>query len=275
MSAAEDFARETSLCEVDIEETVSVDSSRRRVEDAIEKGYYAVVVMGGDGTANSIGSMLYSTQTALGIIPTGSGNGVARHIGMSTTVRKALEQIIMARVHMVDTLEVNGHFCLGVAGIGFEAVVADSFAQRKKRGLMSYSAAALTEFMKYKPSTIEMEIDGKSMTRTPFTMAFANSSQWGNDFKIAPRAGMTTGVMKTVILSDIDQITVMPCMAALLSGNIQTMPQCEVLDASHVHIESPGLMYHIDGEYMGTCDVLDVKIHPASLRLLSPHKKLK
>ena len=275
IAAANDWKENTSLCDIDIVEAVSMEASIAAVKKAIDEKYYAVVIMGGDGTANTIGAMLCGSDTALGIIPTGSGNGIARHMGMSMTVKKALEQIIMSRIHTVDTMMVNGHFCMGVAGTGFEAVVADSFAQRQKRGLMTYSAVAITEFMKYHSVPLEIEIDGKTISRTPFTLSFANSSQWGNDFKIAPRAGMTTGTIKVVILSDIDQITAMPCVAALLSGNIQTMPQCETLEAKHIHIEKKGIMYHIDGEYMGECDTLDVEIRPSSLRVLSPLKRLK
>lgn len=275
IEAANDWKENTSLCDIEIVEVATIEDSTVAVKKAIEEKYYAVVVMGGDGTVNTIGSMLCGSDTALGIVPTGSGNGIARHIGMSMSIKKALEQIIMSHIHMVDTMKINGHFCMGVAGTGFEAVVADSFAQRQKRGLMTYSAAAITEFMKYHSVPLDIEIDGKVISRTPFTLSFANSSQWGNDFKIAPRAGMTTGTIKVVILSDIDQITVMPCVAALLSGNIQTMPQCETLDATHIHIEKKGMMYHIDGEYMGECDSLDVQVIPSSLRILSPLKKLK
>ena len=94
----------------------SVEHSQELTAAAAAKGYYAVVVIGGDGTANTVGSVLSGTDTALGIVPAGSGNGVARHIGMSMDIKKALRQILLSKVYDIDTLRVNGSFCLGVAG---------------------------------------------------------------------------------------------------------------------------------------------------------------
>ncbi|MDD4819843.1 MAG: diacylglycerol kinase family protein [Flavobacteriales bacterium] len=270
----EDFAKNTSLCKIEVVLAQTIDESQKLVRRAIREKYYAVVVVGGDGTANSVGKLLCGTQTALGIIPAGSGNGVARHIGMSLSIKKALEQILMSHVYDVDTLDVNGHFCLGVAGVGFEAVVADSFSHRDKRGLISYSAVAIQEFFKYSAPALNMNIDGQEIDRKPFTLAFANSSQWGNDFKIAPKASMTSGTIKTVIISDIDQINVMACVATLLSGTINTLPNCETLNASNVAIHSPNMLFHIDGEPMGRCDTLEISVKPSSLKLLSPKKKI-
>ena len=274
MPTLEHFANNTSLCQIEVVMTQSIEDSQKNVLHAIEEKYYAVVVVGGDGTANSVGGLLCGTETALGIIPAGSGNGVARHIGMSLSIKKALEQIIKSKIYDVDTLDINGHFCLGVAGVGFEAVVADSFSHRDKRGLISYSAVAIQEFFKYSAPKLKMEIDEQDIFRAPFTMAFANSSQWGNDFKIAPKASMTSGTIKTVIISDIDQINVMACVATLLSGTINTLPNCETINASHIKIESKNLLYHIDGEAMEACDTLEVKINQSNLKMLSPKKKI-
>ncbi len=273
VSAADALSRSTSLCRIDTEVVQSVEHSQELTAAAAAKGYYAVVVIGGDGTANTVGSVLSGTDTALGIVPAGSGNGVARHIGMSMDIKKALRQILLSKVYDIDTLRVNGSFCLGVAGTGFEAAVAQSFSMKKKRGLISYSTVAITEFFKYTPSRIHLNIDGQTINRTPFTVAFANSSQWGNDFKIAPDASMTSGSMKLVIISDIDQISVMPCVYGLISGNINTIPNCETINASRVRIEKPGISYHIDGEPMPPQDSLEVEIRPSSLKILSPKKR--
>lgn len=250
------------------------DDSRRAVLDAVEAGYYAVAAVGGDGTANSVGAMLRGTDTALGIIPAGSGNGVARHIGMRLEPEQALDQLPDCRCVCVDTLEVNGRFCLGFAGVGFEAAVAHNFARSKHRGLVSYTTSVLSEVFHYQPPLIEMEVDGQAMRRAPFTMTFANSSQWGFDFRIAPTASMSSGSMKLVVLSDIGQRNAVQAAYSLYKGHIDRFPSCETIDARHVSIGGKNLLFHIDGEPFPAVGRLEVAVHPASLRLLTPRWRI-
>lgn len=248
--------------------------SRRATLDAVQGGYYAVIVVGGDGTANSTGALLRGTDTALGLVPAGSGNGVARHIGMDTDIAKAFSQLLSCHSLRADTLEVNGHFCLGFAGTGFEAAVAHNFARSKHRGLVSYTTAALSEIFRYEPPLVEIEMDGRRLERTPFTMTFANSSQWGFDFCIAPMASMTSGTMKVVLLSDITQMNAVQAAYSLYKGKIHRFPSCETLDARHVVVSGRNLLYHIDGEPLPAAGRIEVTAYPASLNILSPRRKI-
>lgn len=250
------------------------DDSHRLTRQAVDEGYYAVVIVGGDGTANSTGALLKGSDTALGIVPAGSGNGVGRHIGMDIDLEKALSQVFTCHPVAVDTMEVNGRFCLGFAGTGFEAAVAHNFARSKHRGLVSYTTSALSEILRYDPPAVEVDIDGQTIKRTPFTMTFANSSQWGFDFRIAPAASMTSGKMKLVILSDISQINAVQAAYSLYKGKIHTFPSCETVDAAHVTVSGKKLVYHIDGEPFPATDRIEVVVRPASLKLLSPGRKI-
>lgn len=270
----EDIRKESGDIDIHTYVIRSFEDSHKRIQKAAEAGYYAVIVVGGDGTANSTGAILRGTDTALGIVPAGSGNGVARHIGMNTEIKKAFDQLFSCRLVDVDTMEINGRFCLGFAGTGFEASVAHSFANSKHRGLVSYTTAALSEIFRYEPPLVEMDVDGQTMSRTPFTMTFANSSQWGFDFRIAPTASMSSGTMKLVILSDITQINAVQAAYSLYKGKIHQFPSCETLDAKHVVVSGKNLVYHIDGEPFPAVGRIEATVHPASLKILSPHKKI-
>lgn len=246
------------------------ESSRRRVLDAASQGYYAVAVVGGDGTANTVGGWLAGSDTALGIVPAGSGNGVARHIGMELETEAALRQLFASHCVCVDTLRVNGRFCLGFAGLGFEAAVAHDFAHSKYRGLVSYTTSVLSQVFQYHSPTLEIEMDGRRMDRTPFTMTLANSSQWGFDFRIAPSASMNSGAIEAVILSDINQMNALQAAYSLYKGRIDRFPSCETIRAQQVTVCGKDILYHIDGEPYPAADRIEAVVEAASLRLLTP-----
>ena len=246
------------------------ESSQRRVLDAVQQGYYAVAVVGGDGTVNTVGGGLCGSDTALGIIPAGSGNGVARHVGMELEVGAALRQLFASRCLRVDTLRVNGRFCLGFAGLGFEAAVAHDFARSKFRGLVSYTTSVLSQVFLYHTPTLEIEMDGRRMERTPFTMTLANSSQWGFDFRIAPAASMCSGAIEAVILSDINQMNALQAAYSLYKGRIDRFPSCETIRARQVVVCGKDILYHIDGEPCPAVDRIEAVVEAASLKLLSP-----
>lgn len=247
------------------------DASRRAVLDAVQAGYHAVIAVGGDGTANAVGSWLRDTDTALGIVPAGSGNGVARHIGMDLDPEQAFRQLFASTPVQADTLEVNGRFCLGFAGLGFEAAVAHNFAHSKYRGLVSYTTAVLSEVFLYRSIPIDLEVDGRPISALPFTLTMANSSQWGFDFRIAPTASMRSGDMQLVILSDINQINALQAAYSLYKGHIDSFPWCETIRARHVSIGGKNLLYHIDGEPYPAAGRIEAEVRPASLRLLAPN----
>ena len=152
--------------------------------------------------------------------------------------------------------------------------MAHNFARSKHRGLVSYTTAALSEIFRYEPPLVEIEMDGRRLERTPFTMTFANSSQWGFDFRIAPMASMTSGTMKVVLLSDITQMNAVQAAYSLYKGKIHRFPSCETLDARHVVVSGRNLLYHIDGEPLPAAGRIEVTAYPASLNILSPRRKI-
>jgi len=152
-----------------------------------------IIAVGGDGTINEIARELKDTACSLGIIAQGSGNGLARHLGLSINPRKAIEQINTSRQMLIDTAELNGHFFVSIAGIGFDSLIAHMFTQSKRRGFLGYGSLSFQEFFKYKEQNYRIIIDGQKIERNAFLIAFANSNQFGYDTKISPLADIQDG----------------------------------------------------------------------------------
>src|SRR5690606_20971679 len=161
---------------------------------AIIEGYDAVVAVGGDGTINELGSAILGTGMPLGIIPEGSGNGLALYLGIPLNESAAIRRINRFESVEVDTGEVNGRNFFNIAGLGFDASVSDHFATENIRGPMGYLRSVVNVLAKYKPSDYQLIIDGKTYTREAFMISVANSPQYGNNAYIAPQASITDGI---------------------------------------------------------------------------------
>ena len=187
-------------------------------KSAIEKGIKTIIAVGGDGTVNEcvkaiVSSNNMSASTELGVIPCGSGNGFAYHIGMKKNIEQAIKQLKNTRSEWVDTCSINGIPFINVAGIGFDAHIAKLFSTRKKRGFINYLMLILKELnykcqnyhitydpvdeypMLFKPN--KNIVDG---TITSYMIAFANSSQYGNNVKICPTADIKDGILNLSLI---------------------------------------------------------------------------
>src|SRR5262249_1311819 len=133
-----------------------------------------IAAVGGDGTVNEIGKALINTKAVLAIIPAGSGNGLARHLGIPVGLTRAIKALNHAHPMAIDTAKINEEIFLGTAGIGFDAHIAHAFAQFGKRGFLSYCQVALKEFSQYEPQSYHMTIDGKQLIRKALILTFAN-----------------------------------------------------------------------------------------------------
>ena len=164
------------------------------------EGYYAVVAVGGDGTVNEVASGLIGSNTALGILPNGSGNGFARHLDISTRMNRAIEMLNSSEVINVDYGMVNNQPFFSTCGVGFDAFVSLKFADSGKRGLLTYLENTLHESLTYQPETYEIENEEGTMKFKAFLIACGNASQYGNNAYIAPHASLTDGLMDVTIL---------------------------------------------------------------------------
>ena len=242
-----------------------------------EREHYDVLfAAGGDGTVHEVAKRLIGKDVALGIIPTGSGNGFARHVGLPLALQASLATCTSGRLATIDTASVNGMPFLGVMGAGFDALIAHRFAESGKRGMRTYVKKGLTAFAEYKPAEYEIEIDGETVHRCAFVVAVANSSQYGNNARIAPLASLQDGLLDLVTVEDVSVWSAIPLLVRLFNGTINRSHRAKIAYGRHIIIrrESAGPA-HLDGEPVMLPAQLDVRVVPASLRVLVPSSVLR
>ncbi|WP_300814190.1 diacylglycerol kinase family protein [uncultured Bacteroides sp.] len=236
------------------------------------EGVFAVVAVGGDGTVNEIARSLVHTRTALGIIPCGSGNGLARHLQIPLEVKRAIDIINEGRVDVIDYGKINNvpFFC--TCGVGFDAFVSLKFSQAGKRGPLTYLEQTLRESLKYRPEVYELIMDGNVSTRyKAFLIACGNASQYGNNAYITPKAALNDGLLDVTILEPFTVLDV-PALAFQLfnktidqNSRIKTF-RCRTLS---IHRSKPGVA-HFDGDPIMMDENIDVKIVQRGLQVIVP-----
>lgn len=240
------------------------------VKRALESGVEKFVAVGGDGTINEIGKLLLHGAGVLGVIPMGSGNGLARHLGIPISPGKAIRRIKEGRIIEIDTARINGipFFC--TSGLGFDAHVGRMFNLDSKRGFRTYVKKTATEYFKYNPDTYRIGIGGKVFDRQAFLLTFANASQFGNNALIAPRADLKDGLLDLVIMSSVPIVRIPEMGVRLFTGKLDKSKYLEViqLDSVEVGSDHDQVAIHYDGEPGITSSPVKVEIVPSSLRII-------
>lgn len=229
-----------------------------------------VVVAGGDGTVNEVASALMHTDTALGIIPCGSGNGLARSLGIPMDFEGAVDIIARNRPYAIDCGIAEGlpFFC--TFGVGFDAVVTEKFSTGKRRGKMQYVRSALLEFINFTPDNYAMEIDGEIYTEEALLIAVCNTAQYGNNAYIAPRASLSDGLLDVTVIRNGSILHQAMAGIGLLSGQIDRNRYVDTFKAQEVKIirlkDGPA---QIDGEPLNLGRKINIKCQPSCLKVLS------
>lgn len=243
---------------------------------AAEQGVHMVVAIGGDGTINEIGRSLVHTETALGIVPCGSGNGLARHLHIPMEPKKALEIINEGLTSIIDYGKINETSFFCTCGVGFDAFVSLKFAKSGKRGLLTYLEQTLQESLKYQPETYELETEDGTSKYKAFLIACGNASQYGNNAYITPQATLTDGLLDVTILEPFTVLDV-PSLAFQLfnktidqNSRIKTF-RCQKL---RIHRTAPGVV-HFDGDPMHSEEDVHIEIIKKGLHVVVPSKSEK
>ena len=232
-------------------------------------GFDAVVAVGGDGTVNEVARGLRDTQTAMGIIPMGSGNGFARHLNIPVHINRAIEMINHSEPISVDYGLANDRLFVSTCGTGFDAVIADHFAGSNKRGFATYFQNILRDVFSYTPQTYHLVGDGLDVTHKAFLITFANANQWGNDAKIAPRASMQDGKMDIMLMSSHALLGSASLALRLFAGSIDDSHFMDTIRAKEVFLErEEKAPFHIDGDPVEMEKDVHVKIVADGLRVL-------
>ena len=232
-------------------------------------GFDAVVAVGGDGTVNEVARGLHDTQTALGIIPLGSGNGFARHLNIPIRVNKAIEMINHSEPISVDYGLANGKLFVSTCGTGFDALIADHFASSNKRGFAAYLQNILKDAFSYQPQTYHLVGDGLDLTHKAFLITFANANQWGYEALIAPKASVQDGLMDIMLMSGNAILGSASLALRLFAGSIDDSHFMDTLRAKEVTLEREEAgPFHIDGDPVTMEKDIHIKIVPDGLRVL-------
>ena len=246
------------------------------MQAAASKNFDVVFAMGGDGTVNEVAKGVVNTQQVMGIIPKGSGNGLARHLGIPVDFKKALPYIAATTVIDMDSFKVNNHLSINVSGIGFDGHVAGLFGKNGKRGLINYSRLVLQEFMQYPEFSGEIMIDGVLVSEQAFVLAFANSSQFGNNARIAPHASVCDGELDLSFVRKVPFVQAAGFAHKMFTGNLSTSQFVKIIKGKEINLRFHKLMaFHVDGEAMQPASEFAVKINPGSIRLLIPNNQSK
>ena len=229
-----------------------------------------VVAVGGDGTINEVARSLVHSNTALGIIPSGSGNGLARHLCIPLDPQKAIEIINTCKIEQLDYGVINNlpFFC--TCGMGFDAFISLKFAEAGKRGPITYIENVLREGLKYKPETYEVVDETGTMKYKAYLIACANASQYGNDAYIAPKATMTDGLMDVIIMEPFTAFDAPQIGIDLMNRTLDKNSKIKTFKAKriHIHRSSPGAI-HYDGDPIMSGTDIDVHIEAKGIRIIT------
>ncbi len=245
----------------------------------VQEQYTDVVMLGGDGTVNQVTNALRHTGVRFGIIPAGSGNGLARAANIPTSMKSALRIVFEGKAKAVDAFTVNGAYSCMLSGIGFDAQVAHDFAQKSSRGLFTYTQQSIINYFKANPYQFEVALDNFSFYTDAFFISIANSNQFGNNATIAPQASLSDGLLDIVIVQKMNKAKLPFAILRQMRGNnklqqlVEDMSNKSVIyfQTASLTIRNPKLApLHIDGEPKESFEELQIQIIKDAFLLLQP-----
>jgi diacylglycerol kinase (ATP) len=240
-------------------------------QQAVRDQYEIVVAVGGDGSVNEVAAALLHTEVELGIIPAGSGNGLAMHLGYGRNIEEAVRKLNSAQPRQVDCGLFNGKPFVNVAGVGFDGLVSHFMKGQTKRGLLPYFLQSVRAGLEYRSKPCIIEANGITLDLNCFAISVANGPMYGYNVTIAPDAILDDGLFSVVILKDAPRWHYFVAVPSTLTGKILKENFVEHFQTSSVTIRSAGENFvHLDGEGFVATDLLKFEIAPKALRILVP-----
>jgi diacylglycerol kinase (ATP) len=251
---------------VDVLLTEAVGHARDLAKSAVRRGARLVLAWGGDGTINEIASALAFDDVPLGIIPAGSGNGLARELGINPRPEQAIAEALRAVPRPIDLGELDGRLFANMAGIGFDAHIASRFAAATRRGFAGYAGITARALTSYVPQRYRVIIGDVETEHRAILVSIANSAQFGNNARIAPGASVDDGELDLVVMEERSRIGTICQLPRLFNGTVGKIVGLTIRRIRAVTIESDRPMtYHVDGEPMAGGTILSGRIHPGAL----------
>ena len=256
----------------EVKETQYAGHAVELVKDAIAANIRYIVAVGGDGTMNEVASVMRNTNSVMGIIPMGSGNGLARHLNIPLDILGALETLLHKNVKTIDSCFLDQTLFFCTSGLGFDACVSERFAQLNSRGIQNYIKASFSEYFRYKPLELELTIDGVDHRfENVFACTFANAAQFGNNAVIAPSANISDGIVEISILK-MFPLWASPTLAyRLFTSSIDKSKYFTGLRGKSITIKKANTrIAHIDGDPLPVTFPLQLEVSSNDLSLLLP-----
>jgi len=242
--------------------------ARDLAKAAAGRGARLVMAWGGDGTINEVASALVGTDVALGIVPAGSGNGLARELGIDPRPRRAIADALQRTPRPIDVGEVEGRYFVNTAGVGFDAHVASRFASARRRGFLGYANITARALASYIPLSYRITIAGATREVRAILVTLANSAQFGNGALIAPGARVDDGELDLVVIEERSRFRTICGLPRLFNGTVSRITGCRITRLREVTIEADApLTYHVDGEPVLGGATLRARVHPGALRV--------
>lgn len=246
-----------------------VSHARQIAKEAVDK-FDLVVAVGGDGTVNEVASAIVGSNTTLGIVPFGSGNGLSRFLNIPMDTQKAIQMLGSGKAIAIDSARLNGQPFFNMAGMGFDAHISEVFSHTKKRGFITYIKSSIKEVINYKPQNYHLEIDGKIYDREAFMLSFANSSQYGNNAHISPQASIQDGLLDVCVIKKFPLWRFFEMGIRMMTKTTDRTKYVEIIRGKHILVKRsvPGPL-HLDGEpQIGGTDA-EIILIPNSLKVIA------
>jgi diacylglycerol kinase (ATP) len=238
---------------------------------AVDQHARIVLAWGGDGTINEIGRVVAGSPSALGIVPAGSGNGFAAELGVPWHPPDAIDVVIHGRDRLVDAGELDGRLFFNIAGIGFDAVVAEQFNARGtlgNRGMGPYVRIGIRELFRYRAGTYRVTLDGEEIVSNALLIAFANGREYGNRIRVAPQALVDDGKLEALVVEDRGPLARLWTGRHLALGTADKAARVRLRSIETARVETDGdILYHLDGEIGRAQGAVTVRIRPQLLRV--------
>ena len=255
----------------DIVKTEAVGHATQLAQKAVAEKIDMVVAVGGDGSVNEVAKGLIGTDTILGILPAGSGNGLAMHLGLGRNFSKAIQFLNQGKIIKIDTCKMNEHAFVNLAGVGFQALVANKLKASRLRGFTGYTRFVVQESFKYKTPTFEIIIDGKKIERECLLIEVANAPMFGYNFEIAPHAKLNDGILELVVIKKLRPWQFPYLAYHSLHKSLEKNGLAENFSGKNIIIKlKEETAAHFDGEGLMAQEDLHFSIVPLSLNVQVP-----
>jgi len=220
----------------------------KELANQYKNAFDVIVAVGGDGTINEIASVILNTNTQLGVIPNGSANGLAFHLGLPMKIDEALDKLLESTAKPIDVIKVNEHVFVNVAGVGFDGHINVLFNQTKLRGLFSYAKLIFLEYLRFKPFNYTIHMNENTYQGKAFFLVFANTTQYGHNFHIAPNAQVNDGIMHITLVTKPPFVLVPFLINTVFKGKALESKYCTELTCKEITLEFNNEAMHLDGE---------------------------